>query len=69
MEVVPTRVLLASTIAGLAVALTPVSPILELIAAAMAMALPALLLENASALLLGSLEDKDAGMAKEPLAV
>jgi hypothetical protein len=41
MEVVPTRVLLASTIAELAVALTPVSPILELMAAAMAMALPA----------------------------
>ena len=35
-------------------------------AAAMAMAEPALSLENAKALLLGSLEDKDAGIAKEP---
>ena len=69
MEVVPTVVFVAEMTALLAEALTPVSPILALMAAAMAIALPVLLLPVANALLFGSLSAKEAGMANEPFAV
>ena len=52
MEVLPTVVLVAATVAAPATALTPVTPTCELMAAAMAMALPALLLPAAISLAL-----------------
>ena len=69
MEVLPTVVLVAPMVAAPATALTPVTPTCELMAAAMAMALPALLLPDAMVLLLGSAAAIDAGTAKEPLSV
>ena len=54
---------LAPMVAAPATALTPVTPTCELMAAAMAMALPALLLPAAMVLLLGSTAATDAGTA------
>ena len=62
-------VLVAAMVAAPATALTPVKPTCELMAAAMAMALPALVLPEAMVLLLGSVAAMDAGMAKDPLSV
>ena len=63
MDVLLTVVLVASMMAAPATALTPVTPTCELIAAAMAMALPSLLLPEAMVLLFESAAALEAGMA------
>ena len=63
MDLSPTVVLVAVTTGPMALAFTPVVAIWELMAAAMAMALPLLELESAVELLFVSLEAKEAGIA------